>query len=146
IFEALDRRGELLKKETFYSIGGGFVVTAEELNRPGEADSRSLPYPFDTAASMLQMARQSGKSIAEMKRANELQQHTVREVEEGIASIWAAMNACINRGLSRQGTLPGGLGVERRARSILHQIERERGTNQAQPRSEEHTSELQSRE
>jgi L-serine dehydratase len=137
VFEAIDRRGEPCKRETFYSVGGGFVVTAEELERPREGDrtpqSSSWPYPFDTAASMLRMARQSGKSIAEMKHANELRQRSAREVDEGLAAIWAAMNACIKRGLSRQGTLPGGLGVKRRARSILEQIERERGSNRAQP-------------
>lgn len=138
IFEALDGRGGLCRRETFYSIGGGFVVTGEELKWPrggdtGDEQISFCPYPFDTAASMLRMARQSGKSIAEMKRANELQKRPAREVDEGIASIWAAMDACINRGLSQQGTLPGGLRVKRRARSILEQLEREKGSNRAQP-------------
>ena len=47
-----------------------------------------------------------------MKLANELQLRSAREVEEGLAAIWAAMNACINRGLSQEGTLPGGLRVK----------------------------------
>ncbi|RBP11117.1 L-serine ammonia-lyase [Roseiarcus fermentans] len=137
IAQALDGAGDLLLSETYYSIGGGFVVTAEERARPGKAATetagRAKPFPFATAAEMLRMARESGLDIATMKRANECAARAEAEVNSGIALIWSAMNGCIERGLSRDGELPGGLGVKRRAKRIRDQLERERGSNLTQP-------------
>lgn len=137
VFEAFDAEGRSYLREIFYSIGGGFVVTEAELKNPAantsEANTIVRPYPFDSAAAMLAMARDSGKSVAEMKRANELKALSPSELEGGLAFIWATMNACIDRGLSQHGELPGGLHVKRRARSIKEQLENEKGTNRAQP-------------
>lgn len=137
IFEALDSHGHGCLRETFYSIGGGFVITATELDDPAGvgrgAESAVWPHPFESAASMLRMARESGKSIAEMKLANELQIRPAAEIDKGLSQIWITMAACMDRGLSRQGELPGGLRVKRRARAILDQLERDKGSNQAQP-------------
>ena len=82
---------------------------------------------------MLRMAHETGLSIAEMKRANECAARPEREVDFGVARIWSAMNACIERGLSRDGELPGGLRVKRRAKRIRDLLERERGSNATQP-------------
>ena len=79
VFYAYDGDGRLLLRRVYYSIGGGFVVTDEELQRPNRAAARRpaqpVPYPFRNAAEMLAMARESGLSIAEMKRANEEARH-----------------------------------------------------------------------
>jgi len=137
VFEAFDALGRSCLREVFYSIGGGFVVTQEELNNPqatgAEVNAVSRPYPFDSAAAMLEMAQQSGKSIAEMKRENELRTMSPQALQQGLGRIWATMNGCIERGLVQQGELPGGLHVKRRARAIREQLEQERGTNRAQP-------------
>ena len=135
---ALDGTGDPVLSETFYSIGGGFVVTAAERAGmpPGRSDGAGLPawpYPFATAAAMLRMARESGLSIAAMKRANEEAARAPEAVEAGLARIWSTMDACIARGLAREGELPGGLRVKRRAGRIRAQLERERGANVAQP-------------
>jgi L-serine dehydratase len=60
--------------------------------------------------------RRSGKSIAEMKRANELSRRGAATLDRRLARIWEVMSACIDRGLATDGILPGGLGVKRRAR------------------------------
>jgi L-serine dehydratase len=138
VVSACDAAGDVVISETYYSIGGGFVVTAadRDKSRNTKTDSPGLkqpPFPFATAAEMLRMARQSGRSIAEMKWANECASRPEHEVESGISRIWSAMNACIERGLSRDGDLPGGLRVRRRAKHIRDQLERERGSNVAQP-------------
>lgn len=109
VFEALDNEGRLCLTETFHSIGGGFIVTAAERQTPGSAHSSAAaywPYPFESAGSMLRMAKESGLSIAAMKRANELVARQPRDVDEGIARIWAAMNGCIDRGLALARTSP----------------------------------------
>jgi len=135
VLAALDVHGSPIAAETYYSIGGGFVVTAAEREAPEAAasDLAQWSYPFDTAAAMLAMARDNGLSIAAMKRENEIALRSVREVEQGIARIWAVMHACIDRGLARDGELPGGLRVRRRARKIHQQLLAERLANSSQP-------------
>lgn len=136
IFRALAEDGTVILEEIFYSIGGGFVLTAEERQRPREAmagKQQYCPYPFDTAATMLAMARESGLSIAAMKRANEEASTSAQVVEEKIQHIWHVMNGCIERGLALDGLLPGGLNVRRRARGIFEQLCNEHGSNCVQP-------------
>ena len=79
------------------------------------------------------MGRDSGLSIAEMKRANELVHLDEAELDARLDALWEAMNGCIERGLRMAGELPGGLHVKRRARAIHQQLIAERGLNQSQP-------------
>jgi L-serine dehydratase len=132
---AWDVRGALRLQETFYSVGGGFVLTARELDRPREAAAGPpVPYPFATAAEMLAMARASGLPIAAMKRANELVQRDAAALDAGLARLWHAMSDCIDRGLAApEGELPGGLRVRRRAGAIHARLLAERGANLAAP-------------
>jgi L-serine dehydratase len=136
VFEALDGEGGPVIAETYYSIGGGFVVTAAEHEASPAASDEAVvtyPYPFDSAASMLRMARDSGLTIAAMKRANEYALRPIAAVDQGVARIWSVMDNCIERGLLQEGELPGGLRVRRRAANISQQLLRERGSNSAQP-------------
>ncbi|PIV76237.1 MAG: L-serine ammonia-lyase [Rhodobacteraceae bacterium CG17_big_fil_post_rev_8_21_14_2_50_65_11] len=142
VLRARDARGKLYMEETYYSVGGGFVMTAAELERHKQGGTEALhaekvaqgyPYPFGSAAEMLRMGRIAGKSIAEMKWENEASDCGRGAVRERLDAIWSAMDACIDRGLSQAGQLPGGLKVRRRARSIHQQLLAERGTNLAQP-------------
>jgi L-serine dehydratase len=128
-----DAQGDVIARETYYSIGGGFVVTAAELANPAPATGPSVPYPFETAAQMLAMARASGKSIAAMKRANELTRCSTTQLDLGLDRIWAVMRACIDRGLDGTGILPGGLNVRRRARAIHVALKAEAGLNLTAP-------------
>ncbi len=134
VFSACDSAGTELLSETYYSIGGGFVVTAQEREAPAAASEvASWPYPFANAATMLRMARESGLSIAEMKRANEIHRLSPDEVDRGLARLWSVMNDCIERGMSQEGELPGGLRVRRRAARIYQQLTAEKLANRAQP-------------
>jgi L-serine dehydratase len=135
VFCAYDSAGAVLLTETYYSIGGGFVVTAAERERPRPVSqvNEAFPYPFDNAASMLRMAARSGLSIAVMKRENEIRSRTGEAVDSGIQHIWSVMNACIERGLEKDGILPGGLQVRRRSRRIHQQLIAERLSNSLQP-------------
>ncbi|WP_147125519.1 L-serine ammonia-lyase [Shimia ponticola] len=134
ILQATDAQGDVILQETYYSVGGGFVMTEGELNA-GDApdDGAPVPYPFTTAAEMLEMCALTGKSIAGLKRANELARMSPNRLDEGIARIWEVMNACIDRGLHIDGTLPGGLGVKRRAKGIHDALQAERGMNLTAP-------------
>jgi L-serine dehydratase len=130
---ATDAQGDIIAQETYYSIGGGFVVTEAELGAEPPTPATPIPFPFSSAAQMLEMARISGKSIAQMKRANELAVMGPNALDDGLRRIWAVMRACIDRGLETDGTLPGGLNVKRRAKAIREALERERGLNLTAP-------------
>ncbi len=134
VLMATDRQGDVILRETYYSIGGGFVMTEEELAQGRNTDEgEPVPYPFKSAAEMLTMAETSGKSIAEMKRANEHARGGPENLRSGVARIWQVMNDCIQRGLENDGTLPGGLNVRRRAKGIHDALLAERGTNLMAP-------------
>ncbi|PZX47311.1 L-serine dehydratase [Roseinatronobacter thiooxidans] len=130
---ATDRQGDVIAQEIYYSIGGGFVVTEGELTAPPRKSDADYPYPFETAAQMLAMARDSGKSIAAMKRANELATRSPVALDQGMRRIWQVMNDCIDRGMRAEGILPGGLQVRRRAAAIHAALEAERGLNMNAP-------------
>lgn len=134
ILMATDKQGDVILQETYYSIGGGFVVTEEEL-AAGKATEEGdpVPYPFKSGEEMLQMAERSGKSIAEMKRANEHSRGGIDNLNKGCARLWEVMNGCIQRGLENDGTLPGGLNVRRRAKSVHDSLMAERGMNLLAP-------------
>ncbi len=134
VLRGTDAQGDVIVEQVYYSIGGGFVLTAEELAQ-GKAteDGPSVPYPFDTAEAMLVMARDAGLSVAQMKRANELTRRPASELDSGLRRIWDVMSACIDRGLEAEGILPGGLKVKRRASGIHESLLRERGLNLVAP-------------
>jgi L-serine dehydratase len=134
-FAAYDTDGQLLLRRAYYSIGGGFVVSADELEAlkgasPAQAD---VPYPFAHARDMLEMAARSGLSIAGMKRANEEATRSRAALDRGMDEIWSVMNGCIERGLAQDGIMPGGLNVKRRARGIYLQLEAQWQRNELTP-------------
>ena len=136
-FSALDENGNPLLRQIYYSIGGGFVVDTLELERMGEGDDQStptdVPYPFENAAQMLEMAKSSGLSISQMKRLNEEAAASSSRVSADIASIWKAMDDCVKRGLSKDGELPGGLQVKRRAKKVAEKLQEKWSSNELGP-------------
>ena len=134
ILMATDAQGDVILQETYYSIGGGFVLTEAELAAGKDSDDGApVPYPFKSAAEMLEMCAATGKSIAELKRANELSRMSAKSLDAGMARIWEVMKGCMDRGLERDGILPGGLNVKRRAPAIRRALEAERGRNLTAP-------------
>jgi L-serine dehydratase len=136
ILRATDAQGDVILEETYYSIGGGFVLTAAEQSEAGGTKSKAradVPYPFETAAEMLEMAAKSGQTIAQMKLANELKFRSRADIDKGIARLWEVMTNCINRGIAGEGILPGGLKVRRRAKGIHDALMAERGLNMTAP-------------
>jgi L-serine dehydratase len=126
IFELLDNQDNVLLSETYFSIGGGFINTRAEINQlvaPLKMKSaESCSYPFDSAASMLQMADESNQTIAKMKQINELQYLSKEALNQGLDSIWQSMKTCIEKGLAADGILPGGLEIPRRAKDLHQQL------------------------
>jgi len=136
-FEAYDENDILLLRAVYYSIGGGFVVGEEELNRTihqtGKRSAPDVPFPFNQAQELLQKATQHNLTIAEIQRANEEARISRDELDSGLEAIWQTMSSCIARGLDREGILPGGLKVRRRAKMMYEKLQSEWKTNQRNP-------------
>jgi L-serine dehydratase len=120
-FEAFDAGDRSVLRELWFSIGGGFV----EQDEPGQRAScrATVPYAYDNGATLLTLGRSSGLSIAAMVLANETVERSETETLDAIDRIAAAMHVCIERGLSREGPLPGGLKIKRRAKGLYEKAE-----------------------
>lgn len=116
-FIALDQSGLRLCDDVFYSTGGGFIVRESEWDHPQSAGTVCVPYPFNSAQELLEHCAGQDASISDIIMANETMFRSESETRTRLDAIWAAMQACIARGIAASGVLPGGLGVIRRARS-----------------------------
>ncbi|MFL0566180.1 L-serine ammonia-lyase [Microbacterium sp. 179-I 1D1 NHS] len=111
--QAWDAEGLLLDEAVYYSTGGGFIVRDGEQAQATTATA--VPYPFETAAELLAHCDSEGVSMAEIQRRNELASRDEVEVETGILHLADVMRESVASGASRDGMLPGGLRVPRRA-------------------------------
>lgn len=122
-FTAWDTQGQELLSKTYYSVGGGFVVS-DEVAADGQRqkvvapDPTVLPHPFRSGAELLSWTQELKCSIAEVMRRNERHWRTDAEIDMGLSHIWEVMQACVKRGCSAEGVLPGGFKVRRRAAQL----------------------------
>jgi L-serine dehydratase len=124
-FAVYDDAGAVVLERLYFSVGGGFVREAAEMARndpdPAQAEA-APPYPYTSGAELLAQAEAAGLSIAGLMRANEAVRRPDAQTDAGLDAIFAAMEACIDRGLRQEGVLPGGLRVKRRARQMRESI------------------------
>ncbi|MFD9393116.1 L-serine ammonia-lyase [Streptomyces sp. NPDC060000] len=123
---AHDAQGAELLSKTYYSVGGGFVVDEEAVGADRiKLDDTVLKYPFRTGDELLRLAKETGLSISSLMLENERAWRTEDEIRAGLLEIWQVMRACVSRGMSREGILPGGLRVRRRAAMTARQLRAE---------------------
>lgn len=127
-FIACDNEGVELLASTFYSVGGGFVVSErvmQDASRRKEVapDMTVLPLPFHSCNALLKMAQEQGGSIAHVMRRNEAYWREDAETRSGLLRIWQVMQACVQRGLRSEGVLPGGFNVKRRAAGLYKKLQ-----------------------
>ena len=148
-FTAFDAEGAIVARRTFFSIGGGFIAEDGEADQTSREPQVRLPYPFHSAAELLEVARAHSLSIDRVMLANECerlraldpsaspgasQDSLERRVRAGIERIWQTMQACAERGMAAEGILPGGLQVRRRARRLAERLrDREASGKQGDP-------------
>ncbi len=121
IFTAFDEAGASLLEETWYSLGGGFIVRDDKFDREAATGSE-VPYPFTCGAELLDQCERTGLAISEIVRANENAIRSEAETRAKCEKIWAAMQACVARGCASDGSLPGGLRVPRRAKATYEKL------------------------
>ncbi|MEU8790168.1 L-serine ammonia-lyase [Streptomyces sp. NPDC048643] len=123
---AHDAAGELVLEKTYYSVGGGFVVDEDAVGEDRiKLDDTVLKYPFRTGDELLRLTKETGLSISALMLENERAWRTEEEIREGLLAIWRVMQACVSRGMAREGILPGGLKVRRRAAVSARQLRAE---------------------
>jgi L-serine dehydratase len=120
-FSASEATGAELASETFFSIGGGFIVNEAELGQEPPPPP-ALPFPFTSAAELIAHAEHADLTIGELARANELSRRSLEDVESRLRVIWQTMQDCVTRGLTQEGVLPGSLGIPRRASKLNAQL------------------------
>ncbi|KRD35951.1 hypothetical protein ASE27_14670 [Oerskovia sp. Root918] len=140
-FTALDATGDVVAEQVYYSVGGGFVLTEQELEAAAAneeaqhaaelagapidpaTEPSDVPHPFANAAELLASCTLEGRSIAETAWENEVSLRPASEVGAGLDRIWRTMSECVDAGLDRRGMLPGRLKVRRRARAQREKLE-----------------------
>ncbi len=113
------RNGETIA-ETYYSVGGGFVV--KEGEESSSSQQTQLPFPINTADDLLHWCIKTGLTIHEIVMENENAWRIEKETKESLLNIWRVMKECMYRGCHTSGTLPGGLNVKRRAAELNKKI------------------------
>lgn len=133
-FTAYDAGGNELRTKVYYSVGGGFVLN-EEAAGAGRivADTTALKYPFKSAAELLGHCRENGMSISQLMLENEAAWRPEAETRSGLLKIWAVMQECVRRGCEKEGTLPGGLKVRRRAAELYRKLSSQPEANLRDP-------------
>jgi L-serine dehydratase len=126
---AFDASGVTLAERTYYSVGGGFVVSDEVASdgtrlKTIAPDTTVLPYPFHSGEQLLQLTHAQHCSIAEIMRRNERHWRSDSEIDAGLLRIWQVMQDCVARGCRTDGVLPGGFKVTRRAPELHRQLTR----------------------
>jgi L-serine dehydratase len=144
-FTAFNVDGSIVAQRTFFSIGGGFIAEDGEADQPPREPQARLPFPFHSAAELLEIARAHSLSIDRVMLANECerlraldpsasQESLEARVRAGIEKIWQTMQECAERGMAAEGILPGGLEVRRRARRLAERLRaREASGQQGDP-------------
>ncbi len=116
--------GGLLHENTYYSVGGGFVVDAEQAaSGQLDQDHTLLPYDFNSAEELLRLCREHGLRVSELMMANEKAWRSEAEIRSGLMRLWHAMRECVEQGLKHEGILPGGLNVKRRAAKLHRSLQ-----------------------
>ncbi|MDC6364905.1 MULTISPECIES: L-serine ammonia-lyase [Flavobacteriaceae] len=113
-FEAIVKNGKQLS-ETYYSIGGGFVIKEDSHSKENKKNFKTFPYPIKTGNELLHYCNKYNKYISTIVLENELSLRTAVEVDKGLERVWQTMLECMYTGCHTEGTLPGGLNVKRRA-------------------------------
>lgn len=120
-FFAFNKDGEILREARYLSVGGGFVVNANDKS-PSDTAYDSVPWPFRSGSELLAMSAESNKSISQLMLDNECTWRAPQLIEEGLLRIWQVMQDCVVRGCNTTGILPGAFHVKRRAPELFQRL------------------------
>lgn len=136
-FTAFNKHNQAICSTIYYSIGGGFILTAEEAAHAQKNATIGMPYPFETARELLKHCETNRFSIMQLMLQNELSLRPKADIEEKLFHIAHIMFECIDHGCQHAGILPGGLNVKRRAPMLFQKL-----LAKGKPTSSDHTDSM----
>ena len=122
-FQAFDADGAQLDHRTYYSVGGGFVVSDEPGGPRVVADPTPVAFPFSSGKQLVAHCERERLPVSSIMMANELSWRTEEQVRSDLLHIWSVMQECVANGSEATGVLPGGLKVRRRAAALRASLE-----------------------
>jgi L-serine dehydratase len=122
-FQAFDADGAQLDHRTYYSVGGGFVVSDEPGGPRVVADPTPVAFPFSSGKQLMEHCERERLPVSGIMMANELSWRTEEQVRSDLLHIWAVMQECVANGSESTGVLPGGLKLRRRAAALRASLE-----------------------
>ncbi|MFT5790601.1 MAG: L-serine dehydratase, partial [Shewanella sp.] len=120
--------GKCIYERTYYSVGGGFILDEDEIKAQDASPAtpiKSAPYDFESAQQLLELCTENGFSISSLMMANELSIADSDAIQQRLWEIWQTMKSCVERGYQKEGILPGGLKLRRRAPSLYRRLKAE---------------------
>lgn len=120
--------GQCIYERTYYSVGGGFILDEDEIKAQDASPAtpiKSAPYDFESAQQLLELCTENGFSISSLMMANELSINDSDAIQQQLWQIWQTMKSCVERGYQKEGILPGGLKLRRRAPSLYRRLKAE---------------------
>lgn len=131
-FLAYAENNKLLDTQIYYSVGGGFIIKEEAFDKLPD-QPQQVPYTFSTAQELLSKCKNNQLTISQLMLANEIVYQSESKVKQGLLEIAAVMQACIQKGCSTSGILPGGLNVRRRAPALFDKLQQQGLPNNHHP-------------
>jgi len=121
-FSAFDENNNILFSKKFFSVGGGFFLSEDEMCKDEAREAKNVKYSFTTADALLKLCKENNLTISQIIAENEKSFHSEKEIDEKIQAIWQVMQDCVKKGCETEGILPGGLSVTRRAPGIAQKL------------------------
>jgi len=122
MFTAFDENENILFSKKFFSVGGGFFLSEDEMHKDEGVESKKVKYQFTTADALLKLCEENNLTITQIIAENEKYFHSEKEIEEKLQAIWQVMQNCVEKGCRTEGILPGGLNVSRRAPGLAEKL------------------------
>ena len=131
-----EQNGNCIFTRTYYSIGGGFIVEESDFAAQKQEliseQQMVAPFGFSTAAELMQHCKENSFRMSSLMLKNEAILRDEAQTRAQLVNIWQVMQACIQRGISTEGILPGGLKVHRRAPALFHRLQNENNNDPMQ--------------
>ena len=125
--------GKLLIEKTYYSIGGGFVLCEDEINKKEDDNSVNIPYEFNSSKELISLCKKHSLSISELILENEKAYRSEEEINIKLKEIWNVMEKCVEDGCKHDGLMPGRLKVPRRAKKLYEKLSKKANFSMIDP-------------
>jgi len=128
-----DVNDNLLLDKTYYSIGGGFVISEDDIDKKEKTKEITVPYPFSNAKELMDLCKDNSLKISQLVMENEKVMRSEKEVKQNLNDIWNVMHASVEEGVKKEGIMPGGLNVERRAHKLFEKLKSKQNFSMVDP-------------